>query len=45
MVRNRLNRYGGNKSFFDLTQDKFKMWEITENTPEKGDGEQETHIF
>ena len=34
-----------NKSYFDLTQDYFKTWGITENMSEKGEGEQDIQLF
>ncbi len=36
---------GGQVFFFDLTQDYLKTWGITDYTPEKGDGEQDTQTF
>jgi len=42
---NRLKLGWGEEVFFDLTQDYFKTWGITQNKSEKGDGEQDTYIF
>ena len=45
MGRNRLKWGWGNKSFSDLIPDYFKTMGITENTPKRGAGEQDTQIF